>query len=178
VTTPEFALFTVAPRWCLDTNVVVSFLKEDDEEAYSRKLLPDAWRAFESDIASGYTVAPPQVRAELLRAQVVVPDMGEWLARHQAMYVELDDATLAFAKRVVNAFPTYGRDENYLGDLCVIALAGAWGLTVISNERAAKGQMSQRHPKMPDVCGVFNIAFVSVMGYLRQRSAGRGGRVP
>lgn len=165
------SLFDIEPLWCLDTNVVVSFLREDDEEAYSRQVLPEQWRAFERDISTGLIIAPPQVRDELEGWCVEIPDMRSWLATHGGMFRDLDAAALAAAKHVVNAYPAYARNRNYLGDLCVIAMAASRGLTVISNEKAAKGQPSRNRPKIPDVCAEMGVGFVTVIGYLRRRLA-------
>lgn len=167
------SLFQIEPLWCLDTNVVVSFLREDDEEAYSRQVLPDQWRTFERDISSGLIIAPPQVREELEGWCVEISDMRAWLNTHTGMFRDLDAAALAAAKRAVNAYPAYASNRNYLGDLCVIAMAASRGLTVISNEKPAKGQPSRNRPKIPDVCAELGIGFVSVIGYLRRRLATR-----
>jgi hypothetical protein len=163
------SLFEIEPLWCLDTNVVVSFLREDDEEAYSRQVLPEQWRAFERDIATGLIIAPLQIRDELEGWCNEIPDMRNWLATHGGMFRDLNPRALAAAKRVVNAYPAYASSRNYLGDLCVIAMAASLGLTVISNEKPAKGQPSRNRPKIPDVCAEMGVGFVSVIGYLRRR---------
>lgn len=163
-------LFDVEPRWCLDTNIILSFFKEDDDEPYSRQLMPEPWSALESDISSGYVLAPPQIRAELETWRSRLKDLPRWLEAHRGLFVELNDADLAWAKQVVNAFPTYGRDLNYLGDLCVIALAGSRRLCVVTNERGANGEPHPRRPKIPDVCRDFGIDCVSFVGYLRRRA--------
>ncbi len=97
--------------------------------------------------------------------------MRSWLATKSGMFRNLDDAALAAAKQVVNAYPAYASNRNYLGDLCVIAMAASRGLTVISNERGAKGQPSRNRPKIPDVCAEMSVGFTSVIGYLRRRLA-------
>lgn len=163
------SLFDIQPNWCLDTNVIVSFLREDDDEAYSRQVLPEQWRVFERDIATGLIIAPTQVRDELESWCVEISDMRSWLATHGGMFRELDAAALTAAKQVVNAYPAYASNRNYIGDLCVIALAASRGLTVISNEKPAKGEPSRRRPKIPDVCAELGVDFVGVIRYLRRR---------
>lgn len=168
----EPSLFEIAPLWCLDSNILLSFFREEDDEPYSRNLMPDLWRVLNSDINSGLIVAPPQVRAELDRARKQLPDLAHWLDTHRGLFVDLDDEALAWAKKIVNTFPMYAKDLNYLGDLCVIALAGARELTVISNEQPAKGARSAKRPKLPDVCSDFGIQCATFVGYLRRRTAG------
>jgi hypothetical protein len=165
------ALFETPPAWCLDTNVVVSFLHEDDDEHYSRQVFPDAWRAFESDIATGLIIAPPQVREELETWCPTIPELHRWLAARRSMFHDLDTSALTWAKRIVNSYPGYAKDRNYLGDLCVIALAGSRSLTVITNEKRATGQPSRQRPKIPDICNDFDIPCLTVIGYLRRRVA-------
>lgn len=163
------SLFDMQPLWCLDTNVVVSFLREDDEEPYSRQVLPEQWRVFERDISTGLIIAPPQVRKELESWCTEISDMRSWLASHTGMFRNLDAAALAAAKQVVNVYPAYASNLNYMGDLCVIAMAASRGLTVISNEKPAKGEPSRTRPKIPDVCAQFGVGSVGVIGYLRRR---------
>lgn len=164
----DWLLFDVQPSWCLDTNVVVSFLREDDSEPYSRQVMPEQWRAFEMDIASGLIVSPPQVREELERWQGDIRDLRPWLVKHRGMFRELDDDALQWVKTIVNAYPVYGKNLNMLGDLCVIALAASKGLTVITNEKSA-GVVNPRRPKIPDVCASFQLRSATVMGFLRRR---------
>lgn len=167
----QAALFETPAAWCLDTNVVLSFLREDDDEHYSRQVFPDAWRMFESDISTGLIIAPPQVREELGTWCREVPELHRWLATRRSMFHDPDSQALGWAKRIVNSYPGYAKDRNYLGDLCVIALAGSRSLTVITNEKRAAGQPSRTRPKIPDVCKEFSIPCLTVIGYLRRRLA-------
>jgi hypothetical protein len=77
------------------------------------------------------------------------------------------DAQLVLAKQIVNKYPVYGKNENYLGDLEVITLAGALGITVISIE-TPQPQTGQKRPKIPNVCAEFQVSCVSVAGLLRE----------
>lgn len=60
--TAQDALFEdEPPRYCLDTNVVVSFLKGTDDEYYGVDIFGEQWALIERLIASGVIVAPRQV---------------------------------------------------------------------------------------------------------------------
>ena len=58
---------------------------------------------------------------------------------------------------------------NFLGDLEVMTLADALGITVISLESESPFP-SQKRPKIPNVCKEFGIDCVSVTGFLRRES--------
>lgn len=166
--TEILSLFELEPRYCIDTNVIVSFLSQSDDEYYGADIFPVHWRQIETLVASGQIVAPRQVEQELKNHAQKRANIGPWLKPRGHMFRDVDtDAQLQIAKRIVNAYPVYGRNVNYLGDLEVITLAGALGITVVSLE-APMQQSGQRRPKIPNVCAEFGIPCVSVAGLLRE----------
>lgn len=165
---PGTGLFELEARYCIDTNVIVSFLSESDSEYYGADIFPDHWALIERLITSGDIVAPRRVEHELLGHANQHAKIGTWLARNDHMFRDLDtSADLLFAKRVVNAYSAYARNMNYLGDLEVIALAGARGLAVITLE-VPHQQSGARRPKIPNVCDAFDVQCLSVPGFLRK----------
>lgn len=165
------ALFEVDARYCLDTNVVVSFHGGDDE-VYGSGAFAGQWGTFERLINEGVIVAPRQVRSELEKWAERLEDVGTWLARRHGMFREPSTEQLSWVKRIVNAYPAYARDLNYLGDLMVISLAGAEGLTVVTLERVGTTP-SRARPKIPSACAEFGIECVTVPLFL-QREQSRG----
>jgi predicted nucleic acid-binding protein len=162
------ALFEAIPRYCIDTNVIVSFLKGTDDEHYGADVFAPQWSLIERLCASGIIVAPRQVQTELAKWHEAAPAVAAWAVRHRYIFRNIDsDAQLAAAKTIVNAYPAYSRDFNYLGDLEVVTLAAALGITVITLE-TANARPSQRRPKIPDVCREFGIDCVSLPGFLRR----------
>jgi len=161
-------LFDIEPKYCIDTNVIVSFLSESNDEYYGADIFPDHWKQIESLIDGGQIIAPRQVERELTGHAKKRPKIGPWLTTHRYMFRDVEaDAQLALAKQIVNKYPTYGKNENYLGDLEVITLAGALGISVVSLE-TPQPQIGQRRPKIPNVCAEFQVRCVSVAGLLRE----------
>ena len=161
-------LFSVEPEYCIDTNVVVSFVSETDDEFYGADIFQEHWRTIETMIASGRIIAPRQVERELQGHAKQRAKVGRWLKGRGYMFLDVDtDAQLRVAKRIVNEYPVYGRTENFLGDLAVMSLASALGITVITLE-AAVPQSGQKHPKIPNVCAEFGIDCLSVSGFFRR----------
>jgi Domain of unknown function (DUF4411) len=161
-------LFNIEPRYCIDTNVIVSFLSDSDDEYYGADIFPDHWSQIETMITNGEIVAPRQVERELERHATKRERLGPWLRVRGYMFRDVDtDAQLDLAKRIVNVYPAYAASENYLGDLEVITLAGALGLSVISLE-APNQQSGKRRPKIPNVCEEFGVGCMSVAGLLRE----------
>lgn len=172
--TTQGALFdNEPPRYCLDTNVVVSFLKGTDDEYYGVDIFGEQWALIERLIASGVIVAPRQVERELTKWQTSSPTIQAWVKAHHYMFKDVDaEAQLQIAKRIVESYPVYGKTENYLGDLEVMSLAGTMGAAVISLESEAR-EPSQKRPKVPNVCKEFGIDCVSVAGFLRRELSWR-----
>lgn len=160
-------LFEIDARYCIDTNVLVSFLSESDDEYYGADIFPDHWALIERLITSGDIVAPRQVEDELIGHAKKHNKIGPWLRRNEHMFRDLSSSEeLLLAKRIVNAYSAYARNRNYLGDLEVMTLAGARRLIVVSMETGLQ-QTGHRRPKIPNVCDEFGIPCLSVAGFLR-----------
>jgi hypothetical protein len=166
-------LFEIKPRYCIDTNVLVSFLSESDDEYYGVDIFPDHWEIIQTLITSGEIVAPRQIERELHGHAKKRPKIGPWLRRNGHMFRDLGNSDELFlAKRIVNAHPAYARNNNYLGDLELMVLAGHHKLTVITMEIGLQ-QTGQRRPKIPNVCAAFDIKCLSVAGFLRAEQKGK-----
>lgn len=161
------ALFEIQPEFCIDTNVIVSFLSETNDEYYGADVFVEHWNQIESLIAGGKVIAPRQVERELEGHANKRRKIGPWIREYGYMFRDVNnDAQLELAKRIVNQYPAYGKSMNYLGDLEVIILAGALDLTVVSLE-TEQLQSGQRRPKIPNVCAEFKVRHTSVVGLFR-----------
>jgi hypothetical protein len=169
VTTQEALFEAEPPRYCIDTNVIVSFLRGTDDEHYGADVFAPQWAVIERLILSGVIVAPRRVEGELAKWVKTVPAMGQWLKARPHMFRDVvTEAQLLSAKRIVGAYPAYGETMNYLGDLEVMTLAEALGITVITLESESPGSVSKKRPKIPNVCKEFGVDCLSVTGFLRR----------
>lgn len=171
--TPQATLFDEEPRYCIDTNVIVSFLRRTEDEFYGSDVFAPQWQHIEKLIDAGAIVAPRQVEHELIKWCRTIDGLRVWLKHHKRMFLDVSsDTQLASAKRIVNQYPVYGDTDNYLGDLEVMTLAAALGIAVLSLE-GAKENNSKRRPKIPNICREFGIDCVSVSGFLRRERFGQ-----
>jgi hypothetical protein len=171
VTTQDALFEAEPPRYCIETYVIVSFLKGTDDEHYGADVFAPQWAVFERLILGGVIVAPRRVDDELSKWEKAIPGMAPWLKGRRYMFRDVaTEAQLLSAKRIVGCYPVYGETMNYLGDLEVMTLAAALDLTVISLERESPGS-SRKRPKIPNVCKEFGIDCVSVAGFLRRESS-------
>ena len=175
--TEQGALFEVQARYCIDTNVIVSFLSGYDDEHYGADVFEPQWKVFERLINGGQIVAPERVRTELEKWAKKSERIDRWLRQRHHMFQDPTTEQLAWAKRIVNTYPAYGRDLNYLGDLMVISLAGADNLTVITLEHAGTTP-SRSRPKIPAACAEFGIDCTTVPGLLRRERSSPDESVP
>ena len=49
--TEQGTLFDVDPRYCIDTNVIISFLSENEDEQYGGGGFEAQWRVFERPVS-------------------------------------------------------------------------------------------------------------------------------
>lgn len=170
----EETLFADPAKYSVDTNVIVSFLGDSDSEHYPLDVFKPQWDFLERAMKDGRIVAARRVETELERWEKQIATMTAWLHDHRYLFCDItSDAQLAGAKQIVNAYPAYGTSNNYLGDLEVITLAKARGLTVISLEQKAQ-QHSKKRPKIPNVCEEFSVGCVTLAGFLRDEGFGQG----
>lgn len=169
--TVQPALFEVEPRYCIDTNVIVSFLRQADDEFYGADVFAPQWALVERLITSGEIIAPDTVRTELDKWALKDQNIHDWVRRRSGMFRGPTTHQLAKAKEIVNRLPGYGRDIHYLGDLMVVSLAAVERLTVITLETADGSAPSRMRPKIPYTCGEFSVGCTSVAGFLRREQA-------
>lgn len=161
------ALFEVAPRYVIDTNVIVAFLRGTDEEYYDKNTMKDQWDLFERLMSSGEIIAPRRVEIELRGWENEIAEMKQWIKTHHHMFRDQTDEQLAIAKIVVNDFTDYGSSQNYVGDLEVISLAGTLKVPVVTLEKV-RTNPSKHLPKIPEVCGNYGFECLSVTAFLRR----------
>lgn len=168
----QIDLFQEKPRYCVDTNVIISFLHKTDNESYGSDVFKPQWEFLESLIEKGVIVAPRQVETELLEWCKVIPEMKAWLKKHASMFIDVEeDDQLLSAKKILKEYPVYGETKNYLGDLSVMTLAETMKITAISLEGESEGK-AVRRPKIPNVSKEFGIDCVSFAGFLRRENFG------
>jgi hypothetical protein len=166
-------LFQEKPRYVLDTNIVVSFMKQTEDEYYGSDVFKPQWEFLESLIAKCVVIAPRQVETELLEWCKTIPEMKDWLKHHKDMFVDVDDdAQLESAKKILKEYPVYGSNKNFLGDLSVMTLADSMGIAALTLEGESVGR-SKRLPKIPNVSKEFNIDHASFSGFLRREQFGQ-----
>jgi len=165
-------LFATEPKYALDSNVVLSFLKTEDDEHYGVDVFAAQWQFLERHMKEGKIIAPRQIEKELDAWADHSDTIKAWLRDHRYLFCDVDDAQLALAKKIINAYPAYGLSSNSLGDLELMTLAGARSLTVLSLEHKRSTQPNRRLPKIPDVCAEYEIDCVSFPGFLRREGFG------
>lgn len=159
------SLFEAEAKYSIDTNVIVSFLGDGDAELYPFDLFGPQWNFLEAAFKDGRAVAARRVETELQKWNRL-DRMKVWLHDHKYVFQDIvSDAQLLAAKEIVNRYPAYGLDVNRLGDLEVMVLAKARGLTVVSLE--SQKQHRADRPKIPSVCEEFGIAHLGLHDFLR-----------
>lgn len=164
----QASLFDELPRYCIDTNVIVSFLRGTDDEFYGSDVFAPQWSFIEGLIARGAIVSPREVERELMGWRNSIEGVARWVRSCKRMFLDIDaSAQLWAAKEIVNAYPAYASNLNYVGDLSVMALAKYLGIAVLTLEKRVD-QHSEKRPKIPNVCEQFEIDCLSVSGFLRK----------
>lgn len=168
----QSSIFDEKPRYVIDTNVIVSFMRHSDDEFYGSDVFKPQWECIENLISKGVIIAPKKVEDELKKWCIDIPEMSDWLKRNSNMFMEVTSEQLVKAKPIIGSYSVYGSTENYLGDLMVMALADSLGIAVITLE-GKKPTNSQRRPKIPNVCEEFGIGCYAVSSFLRNEGFGK-----
>ncbi len=163
----DHTLFVVqAPRYVIDTNVVLGFLKQTDDEAWGADAFPAHWKRIEAMLTDGRMVSTTSVLAELSDWKDRIPTLVHWLRTFAAVFLDPTTEQLRWAKQIANQYPVYGTAPNFEADLMVMAMAGALGAAVFCAEKPS-GHGPKR-PKMPYVCEENGIDFVTVSEFFRR----------
>lgn len=168
----QSSIFDEKPKYVIDTNVIVSFMRHSDDEFYGSDVFKPQWECIEELISKGVIIAPKKVEEELKKWCIDIPELGGWLKRNTDMFVDITTEQLLKTKPMVSKYPVYGTTENYLGDLMVMSLADSTGIAVITLE-GKKATNSQRRPKIPNVCEEFGVACYTVSSFLRNEGFGK-----
>lgn len=157
---------TLFEKYSIDTNVIVSFLGDGGAELYPVDVFGPQWDFLEAAFKDGRVVAAKRVARELQKWERL-DGVKVWLRDHRYVFRDIEsDGQLLVAKEIVNRYPAYGLDVNRLGDLEVMALAKARGLTVVSLE--SQKQHRADRPKIPNVCAEFGIRYCGFHDFLRE----------
>jgi len=163
----EAALFALpAPLYVIDTNVILGFLKQTDDEAWGADAFPVHWQRVEAMLRDGRVVGTTSVLAELLEWTDRIPILSRWLKANHSAFLAPTTDQLRWAKQITNAYPVYGSASNFEADLMVMAMAGAVGGAAFCAEKPSGH--SPRKPKMPYVCAEHGIDFVTVSEFFRR----------
>lgn len=163
----EAALFALpAPLCVIDTNVILGFLKQTDDEAWGADAFPVHWQRVEAMLRDGRVVGTTSVLAELLVWTDRIPNLSRWLKANHSAFLAPTTDQLRWAKQITNAYPVYGSASNFEADLMVMAMAGAVGGAAFCAEKPSGH--SPRKPKMPYVCAEHGIDFVTVSEFFRR----------
>ncbi len=154
------------PLYVIDTNVILGFLKQTDDEPWGSDSFPRHWQRIEAMLSDGRVVSTASVHAELAEWKDRIPDLGQWLKRFESLFLVPTTEQLRWAKQLTNAYPVYGSAPNFEADLMVMALAGALAAAVFCAEKPS--HHSPKKPKMPNVCQDHGIDFVTVSEFFRR----------
>lgn len=168
----QSSIFDEKPKYVIDTNVVVSFMRHSDDEFYGSDVFKPQWECMESLISKGVIIAPKKVEEELKKWCVDILELTNWLKRNSSMFMEVTTEQLLKTKPIVGKYSVYGNTENYLGDLMVMSLASSLDIAVITLE-GKKATNSQRRPKIPNVCEEFGVDCYTVSSFLRNEGFGK-----
>lgn len=171
----QISIFQERPRYVIDTNVIVSFLKQTEDEFYGKDIFQEQWQLIEGLIQRGIILSTLEVKSELEKYcppnKNPISEMKQWLKDHDYMFQDvLSNEQLEIAKKITSKYEIYGESQNYLGDLSVISLAGALDITAISLE-SEQPVNSLKRPKIPNTAKEYNVKHVSFSGFLRLEQA-------
>lgn len=146
-------------------SIDTSSLIEGWHRRYPMDVFPGLWDALSGLIDDGSLRAAEEVGREIEKKD---DDLCKWLKARPALLIAIDEPTQFAMRQVVGANPRIVgqmRGRN-VADPWVIALAIAYGLTVVTNERAAG---TPERPRIPDVCTSLGVSCINMLEFIRSQ---------
>jgi len=150
---------TLLLGYCIDSSALI------DLKPYPQDIFQKVWGNLEGIISQGLLIAPEEVLRELMRKD---DEISRWAKQHKQMFIDLDICQTQELSNILKRFPNL-LDINKThadADAIIIALAKCKGWSVITNEKHSGNP--QGKPKIPDVCGHYNIKCLSLFDFLRE----------
>jgi len=144
------------PGYCTDTNALIDLWRRK----YAPDVFPSLWGKIEKLIFQGELIAPREVLNELEKQD---DELLKWAKKHKKMFKDLDNEQQRQVRNILKEFPRLVDEnkETAEADPFVIALAISKGWTVITSEQPANIEANpSARPKIPDVCGHYNVKCV------------------
>lgn len=150
---------TLEQGYSIDTSALI------DLKPYPEDIFGNLWKKLEELINQNLLVAPKEVLAELKKRDDIIT---EWARNNSKMFVSLDLVQMNEVTMILREFPRL-IDANKVtadADPFVIALAKSRKWAVITSEKPRRSPDAR--PKIPDVCGHFNIECHSLFDFFRK----------
>ena len=155
------------PAYALDTSSFLNILKITDDEPYAQDVMPGLLEFLEKKLKSGKIICPIAIYKELKKREGEVEGLKDWLKEYRHCFYDLDQAQADAMRPITNEYEVYSTDKGDYGDLAIMGFCKSRKLTVITSE-VRKDQHKKLHPKIPNVCGEFDIPCVSLIEFLRR----------
>jgi hypothetical protein len=146
--------------YCFDTSALLDAWNRN----YPPDVFPQLWAAIEERIASGTVIAPEEVRAEFAKKDDA---LFKWAKKQQELFSDLDEEQQLSVGEILAQYPKLidTRRGRSGADPFVIALARVRGAVVVTGEN---DDGSAERPKIPTVCGAFNVRSIKVLEFIRE----------
>ena len=154
-----------APKYAVDTNVIIAFMRTGENESYDKDVFPKHWDYIEKLISEGKIISAKRIEVELRKWTSNVKGLEAWLKKNSQMFLAETSGQLKFAKEIAKRYPYAAKIDNNSYDLMLIALAGDMGITVLTLENQKKHRPEK--PKIPTVCDEFDVKCISLKDFFR-----------
>ncbi|MGK2852794.1 MAG: DUF4411 family protein [Microbacteriaceae bacterium] len=139
----------------MDTNVLIGL-----EQRYPRDVFPSAWSAMEEVIDDSRACICQEVLEETKRG---TDQLHEWAAGYPGFVCPTSADEIALASSISQAHEDWVRELTNAADPFLIAHASVTERIIVTEERRAGPQVSNRNQKVPNVAdglGVMTMSFI------------------
>lgn len=156
--------------YCIDTSSLIEL-----KVHYSRDVFPGVWDKMSEIASSGSLIAPMAVFDELKQKD---DELYAWAREHKDMvFKALEPAQIEIVKNIITRFPGLIDPDKEPPDADPFVIA----LAIYTNEKQKESLFVTRcvvvteekrgteiHPKIPDVCGYYDIEFINLLELFRR----------
>ena len=146
-------------EYSLDTNILIGL-----EQRYPRDVFPSAWSALEGMVDDGRACICQEVLEETNRGS---DGLYVWASTYAGFVCSTTDEEVVLASQISVAHEEWVRETTNAADPFLIAHASITARVVVTEERRAGPNVSNKNQKVPNVADTVGVSTVDFIQFAR-----------
>lgn len=143
----------------LDANILINL-----QRLYPRDIFEFLWAGMEQAVADGLLCVCENIHDEVGQGG---DDLYDWVDNQQGFVCGVTQEEVDLATEISNDHPEWVQDRKNAGDPWIIAHAKEDGLKIVTEERRAGANVSDKNQKIPNVADEHSVACIRFFDLVR-----------